>query len=291
MRKMYGADYSIKMYREDYYKVVRFNTPLGYRSPTPRNGKSVHDSKLSQSMSRARSSIIQVALCNEWDWYFTCTLDKLKHNRYSISVFSRAFPQWVRDYRKKYKCDLRYLIIPEQHKDGAWHVHGFLSGIPVGHISDFVPGVHPKDLVDGNYKNWGRCSQKFGYCSLGVINDDKRVGFYVTKYITKDTANSSLGLGCHLYYCSVGLRRAVHCGYVYGRQILLDLLVNTDHRFCSTGFTDVLDWVLVSDLVAVDGILKFPEYEPESIVAISNVQMSFDDLNIAGWCRGNIPVS
>lgn len=290
---MFTPDYSIKMYREDWYKVVRFDTPLGLRIPAPRTSAAVHDSKLAQSLSRARSMIIQIAMCNDWEWFFTCTLDELKHDRYSLSVFTNDFPQWVRDYRKKYKCDLRYLIVPEQHKDGAWHVHGFLSGIPADHITDFVPGIHPQRLIDKGYKNWGRCGNKFGYCSLDRIKDGIAVSFYVTKYITKEMANSAIGLGCHLYYCSIGLKRAVPLGYVYGRQLLLDLLVTQEHQFCSTGFTDVLDWALVADLLGPDAVLKFPEYEPEpeSVFLMSNVQISIDEYISRGGCSGNIPVS
>lgn len=291
---MFTPDYSIKMYREDYYKVVRFDTPLGLRSPAPRTSAAVHDSKLAQSLSRARSMIIQIAMCNDWEWFFTCTLDELKHDRYSLSAFTNDFPQWVRDYRKKYKCDLRYLIVPEQHKDGAWHVHGFLSGIPADHITDFVPGIHPQRLIDKGYKNWGRCGNKFGYCSLDRIKDGIAVSFYVTKYITKEMANSAIGLGCHLYYCSIGLKRAIPLGYVYGRQLLLDLLIKEEHQFCSTGFTDALDWVLCADLISGGGVLRFPENEidPDSVYAMSNVQISFDDYLISrGDCSGNTPVS
>lgn len=279
-------DYSIKMYREDRYKVIRYDRPFGIRSPVVRGSEQCHDHKLSQSMSRARSTIVQLAMCNDWEWFFTCTLDPEKHDRYDLTAFTVTFPQWVRDYRKKYRCDLRYLIVPERHKDGAWHVHGFLSGIPAEHLSDFVFGVHPDHLLEGGFKNWGLCSEKFGYCSLDEIKDRYAVSLYVTKYITKDMSNHAIGLGCHLYYASIGLRRAVHCGYVYGRQILLDLCITHEHMFCSSGFTDALDWVLVSDLVAPDGFFEFDDYVPEldDLFVLSNAQISIDEYIGRGGC-------
>lgn len=282
---MTSPDYSIKMYREDYYKVVRFDTQCSPAIPVKRGSEAVHEGKLSQSLSRARSVIKQVAICNDWDWFFTCTLSPDKHDRYSLSAFQVDFPQWIRDYRKKYGCDLKYLVVPERHQDGAWHIHGFLSGVPSGHIGKFISGIHPVSLVEGAYYNWPLCSSKFGYCSLAPIRDPIAAGHYVTKYITEDMGDTALGLGCHLYYCSIGLRRALSCGYVYGRRMLLDLMVTQEHQFCSTGFTDALDWVLVCELV--DTYSVFNHYaglpDPE-FLAMSNVQISFDDLISRGGC-------
>lgn len=280
--------YSVKYYRPGMYKVIRFDTPRGSFVPKVRDSSSTSEQKLSQSISRAKSVILQLAMCNSWDWFFTCTLDGGKHNRYSIDAFRVRFPQWIRDYNKRYGCSIKYLLIPELHKDGAYHVHGFLMGIPECHLSRFIRGVHPRDLVDGNFMNWGRCSQKFGYCSLALIRDPIGASFYVTKYVTKDLASDSALPGRHIYYSSLGLSRAQHMGYVYGSSLALDLYIDSVFPYCSTGWCDREDWLFWVQLLDVESMTNLFDYGPEPEEASDLLPAEqFDQLNIAGWCNGN----
>lgn len=234
-------DYQVKYYREGFYKVIRFDVPRLPRLPGERKGDVTAD-KLSQALSRAKSVIQQVAICNDWDYFFTCTLDPEKWNRFDIDVFRCKFPQWIRDYNKKHHLNIKYLIVPERHKDGAVHIHGFIRGLPEYCVSRFVPFVHPHKLVEGAFFNWSDCSKKFGFCSLAPIRDPIAVGFYVCKYLTKDLARDFIGYGSHLYYCSLGLNRAVPLGYVYGRAVSLDRFLDCKHEFCSTGYADEKIW-------------------------------------------------
>lgn len=234
-------DYQVKYYREGFYKVIRFNTPRLPRMPGERKGDPSAD-KLDQALSRAKSMIQQIAICNDWDYFFTCTIDKQNFDRYDLDVFRVKFPQWIRDYNKKYVLSIKYLIVPEQHKDGAFHIHGFLSGLPERFLCKFVPGLHKRELVDGGYLNWPHCSKKFGYCSLAPVRDIVKAGFYCSKYITKSLVRDFVGYGSHLYYCSLKLRRAVPLGYLYGRTLSLDQYLNHHSEYCSTGYADESVW-------------------------------------------------
>lgn len=234
-------DYQVKYYREGFYKVIRFDVPRLPRLPGERKGDPTAD-KLSQALSRAKSIIQQVAICNDWDYFFTCTIDPEKWSRFNIDVFRVKFPQWIRDYNKKHHLNIKYLIVPEQHKDGAVHIHGFIKGLPASFLTPFQPFIHPRRLVAGNYLNWHDCSQKFGFCSLDPIRDPIAAGFYCCKYLTKDLARDFVGYGSHLYYCSLGLNRAVPLGYVFGRTFALDRYLDCKHEFCSTGYANEEIW-------------------------------------------------
>lgn len=115
--------YSIHEYRPDIYKVVAFK---GRRDPDavyvrdPAEQKH-YDFKLDCNYSRARNMVLQYALCNHWDWFFTGTLDKEKYNRHDLDRFSKDLTQFIRDKRKVYGTQVQYLLIPEHHADGAWH--------------------------------------------------------------------------------------------------------------------------------------------------------------------------
>ena len=163
--------------------------------------------KLENNIARARSRIYEIAMCNEWSHFITGTLDGSKYDRYNLSAFQKDLTIFIRNQRKDAKApNLKYLIIPEQHKDGAWHFHGLLNGLNPSMLSEFGPDVPKK--IRSQYRNYRAYSKKFGFCSVGEIKNQEAVAAYITKYISKDMAKTNIGLGNHLYYCSLGLNRA-----------------------------------------------------------------------------------
>ncbi|MFQ8760646.1 MAG: hypothetical protein ACLSAF_15635 [Intestinimonas sp.] len=50
------------------------------------------------------------------------------------------------------------------------YIHAFLRGV-LDRLTPFVRGIHPRDLVDGGFLNWGDCSYKFGFAVLPVSHD------------------------------------------------------------------------------------------------------------------------
>ena len=68
-----NPSYSVKYYRDGFYKLIRFNGGLAPRLPddsdlTENREEQSSSGKLSQALSRARSVVFQLALCN--DWYY-----------------------------------------------------------------------------------------------------------------------------------------------------------------------------------------------------------------------------
>lgn len=202
-----------------------------------------------------------------------------------MADFYKSFTQWVRDYRKKYSCDLKYLFVPELHEDGAWHVHGFVRGIPQDRLRPFIPGLEPQKLVDKGYLNWPDYQKKFGFCSLDSIKDFEKCINYLTKYITKDLGRCVSGYGGHLYRCSIGLARALPMGYVYQSYAALDAYLEYDGMFCSNGWVRDVDWAFWLEYLPVDSVLPDLEYPEDIPVMMSNVDI--EQSTIAGWCNGN----
>lgn len=237
--------YSCFHYRDNFYKVVKFKRSafdeVSHIKDTPSENEKIGDRFLA-SLSRSRSAVLQYALSNDWDYFFTGTIDKSKHDRFDIASFLSRLSQFIRDKRKQYGTDLRYLFVPERHYDGAWHIHGLIAGLPDGCLSNFIRGVHPDRLVDGDYLNWDDYSNKFGFCSLGFVRDPVKVAFYMTKYITKDLAENVRGIGKHMYICSKGLRKAVKDGDIYFPNSFLDECVSRDFDFCSVGYVRI-PWI------------------------------------------------
>ena len=179
--------------------------------------KSEHDNnlsneKLSQSISRARSKIFEYASCNEWEFFFTGTIDKEKYSRTDLKTFYKDFRKWINNQSVKYGQKINFLFIPELHADlQSWHIHGLISGIFDAELHKFVigdemgKGIADKVLKGDIIYNWIGYQKKFGFCSLSPVKNPLAVSKYITKYITKDLSRSVSEVGSHIYYHSRGL--------------------------------------------------------------------------------------
>lgn len=256
-----GPTFNVYKYNNNLYKVIHFPRPrplLAVPGEVDRSKKG-NDRKLDSAVSRARKNVLELALCNPWDWFGTFTLDKEKYNRYDLEKFHKDFTQWIRDQRKKTGAPIRFLLVPELHKDGAWHIHGLLYAVPDPvSFRDLRSKLHtsvPDKLVDGDFYCWLEFHRKFGFCSLGAIRDPIAVSYYIAKYVTKSMEDSGVDVGKHLYYCSRGLDRSVLHSQLFEPSAELVAFCTQKYEFCSTGFVDVVDpdkWL--DALEYVDGL-------------------------------------
>lgn len=212
----------------------------------------VNDCKLADNITRAKSSIFELAFCNPWEYFFTATLNPAKYDRTDLEKFHKDLTQWFRDYRKKYNIPLAFLLIPELHADGkSWHIHGLLHGIPEEHLQQFKIGdVMGKALADkvknGDIVyNWSAYEKKFGFCSLEAVKNFEAVCKYLTKYINKNLASSVTELNAHLYYHSRGLNTAKT---MKKGTMLADIAPSFVGDYCSIAWLDY-DEVTLQNLV------------------------------------------
>ena len=174
----------------------------GFEEINPKPKKSVsnsYDTKLENSISRSKARIRELSLCNPWDYFVTFTFDPNKvTDRHSLDDTIKALNEFLHNYNRRLPDDfkVRYLIIPEHHKDGAWHAHGLIKGI------------RPTDLCinQNGYLTWVQYNAKFGYISLDPIKDIEKASSYILKYVTKDLCHISVGLNKNIFYHSKGLK-------------------------------------------------------------------------------------
>lgn len=157
---------------------------------------SVNSSKLSNNISRAKSKVYELALCNSWSYWCTFTISPEKYDRYNLDVYRKDFSEFLHTVNKYRDSKIKYLLIPEMHKDGAWHMLGFLDGLLESDLQ----------LNDNGYLTWPKYNNKFGFMSLSLIRDLERTAKYSMKYMTKDISKNVSELGAHLYYASHGLK-------------------------------------------------------------------------------------
>lgn len=162
----------------------------------------------SDSIQRSKNKIYDIAISNEWDWFFTLTLDPAKINRYEPDVVCKAFKKWLSNMQQRH--GLQYLFVPEFHENGVRdeqgrkgiHFHGLVKG-----DFDFVEsGKFTKDgKTVYNVKNW-----KYGYTTAIRLSGPRiAVAKYITKYITKEMK----GVFRNMYYAGGGVVRDVPVTY------------------------------------------------------------------------------
>lgn len=78
-----------------------------------------------RSMRRAASQMRDICLSTPFRYFVTLTLDPAKIDRHDMEALTRVLNRWA-DNRVR-RNGLAYVLVPERHKDGAIHLHGFFT--------------------------------------------------------------------------------------------------------------------------------------------------------------------
>lgn len=186
------------------------SSPLRFKSKKKlsRFSWSINETKLKNNLSRAKTNCFNIALNNQFNYFFTQTIDS-KYSRTDLNSIINKFRTIIKKVRFLYpEKNFFYLIIPELHEDNmSWHLHGLLS-------ADFV------ELCYKNVNGFESLSHfnELGYNSISLIKNYSACCRYILKYITKNT-QTILTKNQHLYYCSKGLKRSniinkITCNYI-----------------------------------------------------------------------------
>ena len=217
---VYDQNHAIlKVYNQNCNKVVLMRSCRlpGYEEQGATKGKrnyAGYNAKLDASLSRTRSKIFELAMCNPWEYFVTLTLSSENGNRRDLRTFKRSLSKWLNNLNSRKGCSIKYLLIPEPHADGSWHMHGLFMGITENMLRPFSLQEHlPYRLLSmlkqgRQLFDWPAYAQKFGYVTCERIHDLEACAKYVTKYITKELGESAARLNEKLYLCSQGLERA-----------------------------------------------------------------------------------
>lgn len=172
------------------------------------------------SLSRTRRNIRELALCNDFEYFCTITVNSAKCDRYSLDEVQDNLRKCLRNIRNN-SDNFKYLIITEKHKDGAFHFHGLMSGVSDLYLNKY--GYLSSSKLD-----------VLGFNSFSIIKSIEKVANYILKYITKDCVKNSKN---QVYISSRGLKKA--------ERTELNTNINNDINFSySNDFVDILDFDL-----------------------------------------------
>lgn len=154
------------------------------------------DFVIKKSMKRTKDKVYDYANANSWEWFCTFTFNQEKVNRSDFSEVSKKFSKWLEHMRQRYCADMKYLVVPEKHKDGSYHFHGLFSNckelnfVPALNQEEFYQGKPNKyfgqPLIRNGVQVYDMKRFRLGFSDCTQVRDTKKVAAYILKYITKE---------------------------------------------------------------------------------------------------------
>lgn len=171
--------YFVIQYNENQFRILKnkFQLDKGIELLKVLSGSTDKEEQERISLSRSKSRIRELVLCNDFEYFGTLTIDGYFLDRYELTDCQNKLKSLLKKIKRN-NFDFKYLIITEKHKNNAYHFHGLFSGI---------------DLVTNEfgYLHSDLFTKELGYNSFSKIKDNTKVANYITKYITKDCVKNS----------------------------------------------------------------------------------------------------
>lgn len=201
--------------------------PITQNSNTERsaeNGDQAASSpeSIARAVRRARVALRDYALCTDFSYFVTLTLDPSKVDRFDMREITRKMQAWCSNNVQRH--GLAYVLVPELHKDGAVHFHGFFNdALPVvdsGTIVRAEGGKPRKPRSKAERAAWlaagGRIVYNLPAWTLGFTTAMELWGeypkavAYVCKYIGKQQGGEvAQKIGGRWYYSGGQLGRPI----------------------------------------------------------------------------------
>lgn len=195
--------------------------------------RTFEDNVRSDSVSRARTvqQMYEITRANRWEYFLTLTFDRNILDSSDYNLITLKVSKWLNNLRYRYAPDLKYILVPELHKDGVhYHFHGLLSNI--GDIKLMYSGIQKKGMKIYNLANW-----KYGFSTVSKVRDNSRVASYITKYITKDLCTVTKNK--KRYWCSKNCDKAKVMSYNLSYEDIQNILLSYGHFLTHVSDTKV----------------------------------------------------
>ena len=147
------------------------------------------------NMKRAVDKVYDLAFQNEWSYFMTITIDPEQFNREDTLLVCKKLSKWLGHQVER--KGLKYLLIPEQHKNGGKQAHALIndcfklehSGRYLYSGKAYKAETLQKKGIDINLLKpvYNVPEWKYGFSTaIPVDGNPARLACYITKYITKD---------------------------------------------------------------------------------------------------------
>lgn len=204
--------------------------------------------KIVYNIAKTRDKIFDIAISNDWNYFITLTYSSDKCDRYSFIECSKKVRQYMNNFRKEHLNDcpnFKYLIIPEKHKDGAYHFHGLIYLEDSGTL---VLAEHQPKKCNYPVYNWGRW--KYGFSTVTKIDNIDATRKYILKYVGKNIEEDYVKGQKRFFYSQNCLKPEIS-RFLITEDFLIELYEEVYDTDISTGYKSTLEDVKTSiDLIA-----------------------------------------
>lgn len=254
---IYEPTYKLYHYQDDVFRLVLFSKrEKGWeKEQNTKNGVNTQEKNITPddeieriSLSRVKREVKEYALCNNFKYFVTLTVNSKHCDRFSLQECQDNLRKLIKEYARRSKRNnkkFHYLLITEKHKNGAFHFHGLFSDLLEKDIY-----INENGYISSHYFN-----EHLGFCSFSEIRDILKCANYITKYITKDCVKNENN---RIYFCSKGLSRAA----VYdlpARDVKVGYNLSEEFWSYSNDFCKVKDFHY-SELSDSDKMFLFTNY-------------------------------
>lgn len=190
----------------DFVRIIKYKRPIVVDNFGRENVgiANEEDSKeldyLQKSINRTKTAISDYVLANGFKDFATFTFDPKnskvggEENRHDFEKMSKLLQKWLNNEQKYHETHhgqkFKYLIVPERHKNGAWHFHALFEDYK-NPTEDFYSRKNPYITIS-ELKSKKNKNRKFltrfnlGRSELAPIRDKTKMANYIKKYITKE---------------------------------------------------------------------------------------------------------
>lgn len=206
------------------------------------------DANLRTSRNRSLKKIYDYGRSNVWEWFFTFTFSPVDgFDKDNYTECQKKVSEWFKNVRKRYSKDIKYLVVPEQHKSGAWHFHALVANceeltfdkainnqelyvnkkgnlVPNKYFGQYLRTKYPSGNFIYNIRQFNS-----GFTTATRILDTRKAVSYIVKYITKDLSNITFGKRRYLPSNNLDVPE-VYCSIVHHNEIN-DVLCDIEYSF------------------------------------------------------------
>ncbi|MDD3253873.1 MAG: hypothetical protein PHV18_15120 [Lachnospiraceae bacterium] len=144
------------------------------------------------SFNRTKNKIYNYARANKWDWFLTFTFNPELVDSYNYDEVVFYMSDFLLTMTSFSRCGhgrnrmLKYLIVPEKHKSGRYHLHGVFSGIDLS----LWKMTFSEHFTKGGLPIFNVGCFPYGFTTATQVQNTTRCAHYISKYITKDMFDS-----------------------------------------------------------------------------------------------------
>ena len=170
------------------------------------------------SYKRTKQSIYSVVRANTWEYFVTLTFNREKVVASDYDEVRRHINSFL-TYARTLAPDLKYIFIPELHKDGKnYHIHGLVADI--GNLQLIDSGV-----VQNGKKIYNLAQYKKGFSTFSEIVELDKTCSYITKYVTKDLC--TLAKGKRRFWASKNINKPKELKFMLDDENDVESLINS----------------------------------------------------------------